>query len=135
MNRKLALSLSALTLALPMAALAGTSPAARKQADTAAAHAGMAMAASDLKTSHMHLHHAINCLSGPKGQGFDMQAADPCKDMGHGAIVDAKGDARAEATLKHALQQAEQGLMTTRLSASQADAQQVMTTLQAIDKP
>lgn len=102
-----------------------------RQVATAAAHAGMALGAIDLTTAHTHLHHVVNCLVGPAGRGFDAQAEDPCKGMGDGAIVDAKGDAATEARLHQALAEAEQGLKTTTLDSAHADAQKVMSTLQA----
>jgi hypothetical protein len=121
-----------LALALPVAAQAAdANGAASKQIATAGAHAGMALGAADLATAHMHLHHVVNCLVGPSGKGFDAKAEDPCKGMGHGAIVDAKGDAAVEARLHTALGQAEQGLKAGTLDAAHADAQKAMETLQA----
>jgi hypothetical protein len=116
--------------ALPLAALASDHDATAKQAATASAHAGMAMGASDLKTTRMHLHHVVNCLVGPGGKGFDAAEANPCKGMGQGAIVDAKGDAAAEARLHQALKDAKQGLKAPTLASAQADAKQAMTALQ-----
>ena len=56
---------------------------------TAAEHAGLSGAASNLKMAHAHLHHALNCLVGPSGEGYDSSAFDPCKGKGNGAIPDA----------------------------------------------
>ncbi|TAM15789.1 MAG: hypothetical protein EPN68_17120 [Rhodanobacter sp.] len=81
--------------------------------------------------THTHLHHVVNCLVGPDGKGFDAKAGDPCKGMGQGAIVDAKGDAAAEATLHTALSQARQGLKATTLDGAHADAKKAFATLQA----
>jgi hypothetical protein len=121
-----------LVVALPMGAQAADADnAVSKQIGTASAHAGMALGAADLKTAHTHLHHVVNCLVGPSGKGFDAQEADPCKGQGHGAIVDARGDAASESRLHTALTQAEQGLKATTLDGAHADAQQVLTTLQA----
>ena len=121
-----------LALALPVAAqTAGANGAASKQITTAGAHAGMAMGAADLATTHAHLHHVVNCLVGPSGKGFDAKAEDPCKGMGQGAIVDAKGDAAVEARLHTALGHAEQGLKATTLDAAHADAKKAMESLQA----
>lgn len=134
MAKNLPRYLSALVLAcaLPLAAQAAdTNSAVSKQVATATAHAGMALGATDLTTAHTHLHHVVNCLVGPAGKGFDAQAEDPCKGMGGGAIVDAKGDAATEARLHQALAEAEQGLKTTTLDSAHADAQKVMSTLQA----
>lgn len=121
-----------LAFALPLAASAAdANGAAAKQIATAGAHAGMALGATDLTTAHAHLHHVVNCLVGPSGKGFDAKAANPCKGMGQGAIVDAKGDAAVEAHLHAALDQAEHGLKTTTLDAAHADAKKAMETLQA----
>lgn len=120
-----------LACALPMAAQAAdVNAAASRQIATATAHAGMALGAADLKTAHAHLHHVVNCLVGPAGNGFDAQAEDPCKGMGQGAIVDAKGDKTTEVRLHQALTEAERGLKTTTLDSAHADAQKVMSTLQ-----
>ena len=121
-----------LAIALPMVAQAADSDSAvSKQMGTASAHAGMALGAADLKLAHTHLHHVVNCLVGPSGKGFDAQEEDPCKGMGQGAIVDAKGDAASESMLHTALAQAEHGLKTTTLDGAHADAQKVLSTLQA----
>ncbi|OOG60199.1 hypothetical protein [Rhodanobacter sp. C03] len=121
-----------LAVALPILAQAADSDSTvSKQVGTASAHAGMALGAADLKTVHAHLHHVINCLVGPSGKEFDAQEADPCKGQGQGAIVDAKGDAASESRLHAALTEAEHGLKSTTLDGAHADAQQVLTTLQA----
>jgi len=120
-----------LAIAMPVGALAADSGgAASKQAATAGAHAGMALGASDLKMAQTHLHHVINCLVGPSGKGFDAKAGNPCKGMGDGAIVDAKGDAATESRLHAALTQAEHGVKAATLDDAHADAQQVLTSLQ-----
>lgn len=67
-------------------ALAGDSKA---QVATAAAHAGMAAGAGEMKMVKGHLQHVINCLVGPAGEGYDPAQANPCKDQGFGAIPDA----------------------------------------------
>lgn len=120
-----------LAIALPVGALAGSDGAVSKQSTTASAHAGMALGAADLKMVHTHLHHVINCLVGPSGKGFDAAAGNPCKGMGEGAIVDAKGDAATESKLHAALTQAEHGVKAATLDGAHADAQQVLTSLQA----
>jgi hypothetical protein len=133
MRKHLARCLPALLLAcaLPLAAQAAEPAAASKQVQTAAAHAGMALGATDLKMAHAHLQHVVNCLVGPGGTGFDANAANPCKGMGQGALVDAKGDAATEARLHQALGEAEAGLKATTLDGTHADAQQALNTLQA----
>ena len=120
-----------LAFAVPMVAQAADSSAAvSKQVATATAHAGMAMGAADLKMTHMHLHHVVNCLEGPSGKRFDAKAGDPCKGQGNGAIADAKGDAATETKLHTALTQAEAGLKAKTLEAAHEDAKKAMSTLQ-----
>jgi len=102
-----------------------------KQVSTAAAHAGMALGAADLKMAHAHLQHVINCLVGPSGEGYDAQQADPCKGMGQGAMVDAKGDTAQEAQLQTALEHAQHGVKATTVDEAHADAQKAMSSLQA----
>lgn len=133
MGKNLAHFVPALLLAcaLPLAVQAAdANVAASKQVATATAHAGMALGAADLDMVHTHLHHVVNCLVGTSGDGFDAKAGNPCKDMGQGAIVDAKGDAPTEARLQSALSEAEQGLKATTLDEAHADAKKVMSTLQ-----
>jgi hypothetical protein len=98
-------------------------------ADTAAelniaqTHAGLAAKATDLKTVQMHLHHAVNCLVGPSGKGFDPTNANPCAKAGNGAIPDSM-DAAQKAKLQTAVADASQGFSATDV----ADAQKAATT-------
>ncbi len=84
-------------------------------------HAGMAATAADLKTTQMHLHHAVNCLVGPAGAGFDAAAGNPCGKAGNGAIPDST-DAAQKAKLEAAVNDATPGLTTTDLATAQAAA-------------
>lgn len=117
--------LFALTLVGAATALIASYPARAddvgKEVSTAATHAGMAAAASDMKTTQMHLHHVVNCLVGPNGAGFDAAEANPCKGQGNGAIPDTK-DAGKLASLNQALAQANAGLKETDVAAAQKDA-------------
>ncbi|HEY0267386.1 MAG TPA: hypothetical protein VGC16_11575 [Rhizomicrobium sp.] len=85
-------------------------------------HAGMAAKAADLKTTQMHLHHAVNCLVGPAGTGFDAAAGNPCGKAGNGAIPDSTDDAQ-KAKLQTAVNDALPGLTTTDLATAQKAAQ------------
>jgi hypothetical protein len=134
MAKKLTCYLPVLLLAcaLPLTAQAADANAAASgQVATASAHAGMALGAADVATAHMHLHHVVNCLVGPSGKAFDAKAGNPCKDMGQGAIADAKGDAATEARLHKALTEAEKGLKASTLADAHADAKMSMGTLQS----
>jgi hypothetical protein len=100
-----------------------------KEISTAAQHAGFAGSAKDMKTTQMHLHHVVNCLVGPQGQGFDASFGNPCKGQGSGAIPDATDSAK-KASLQQALQQTLDGLKQSDMAAAQAHA----TTVQGLLK-
>jgi hypothetical protein len=91
---------------------------------TAAVHAGLSAKSSTLKMVHAHMHHALNCLAGPKGKGYDSAALDPCKNEGNGAISDA-----TSATMKQRLEKVAQllqnGLKDKNLHTAQATAAKV----------
>ena len=80
-----------------------------KQAAMASQHAGLAAKAPDAKTTEMHLHHVINCLVGPGGDGFDASVGNPCKDLGNGGMREATDVTQAKA-MKLALRKANSGL-------------------------
>lgn len=84
-------------------------------------HAGMAAKATDLKTTQMHLHHAVNCLVGAGGAGYDASNANPCAKAGNGALADAAGDQRLK--IQAAVADALPGLSTTDLATAQKAAQ------------
>jgi hypothetical protein len=92
-----------------------------KERSTAAQHAGLAAKAGNMKATQMHLHHVINCLVGPKGQGFDSKELNPCKDQGNGVIPDTT-DITQKALLNQALAKANAGLKETDMAAAQKDA-------------
>ena len=99
-----------------------------KEVTTAARHAGLAAQAADLKGTQTHLHHVINCLVGPKGQGFDDKEANPCKDQGNGAIPDATDEVRRTALIQ-ALAKANEGLRQTDLAAARKSASEAQVLL------
>lgn len=123
-------ALGALTFVIGVAAAssarADADPA--KEVSTAAQHAGFAAKAADMKATQMHLHHVVNCLVGPNGQGFDASVGNPCKDEGMGAIPDTKDAAKA-ATLRQALAKANSGLAMTDMAAAQKTASDVQAML------
>jgi len=89
---------------------------------TAQTHAGMAATQADIAMAHKHLQHAINCLVGPAGKGFDAAAGNPCGKAGAGAIPDSS-DAAVKAKLQTIADSAAPGLTTTDLAAAQKAAQ------------
>ena len=70
---------------------------------------------------HMHLHHALNCLVGPGGTGFDTGNANPCASAGKGILVDSS-DAAQKAKLQTAVADANKGIAATDLATAQAAA-------------
>ena len=91
-------------------------------------HAGLAAKAANLDGVHMHLHHALNCVVGPAGEGFDAKQMNPCAQSGNGAIPDSM-DAAKKAKLETAKTQLMQGIAATDLKAAQADATTAETTI------
>jgi hypothetical protein len=61
---------------------------------TAQTHAGMAATQTDIAMAQKHLQHAVNCLVGPSGAGFDAAAGNPCGKAGNGAITDSTNAAQ-----------------------------------------
>lgn len=110
---------------LPASALAAD-PA--QEAATGAVHAGLAAQATTIEQVHMHLHHTVNCLVGPKGQGFDAKEANPCQKLGNGAIPDTT-DSATKAKLTTALASAEAGLKSEDLSAAKKSATEAQAAL------
>ena len=101
------------------------------EVSTARAHAMMAQGASTIAMAHTHLHHVINCLVGPGGQGFDANAGNPCKGQGNGAIPDSAGNSALHGKLQGALANAQAGLQANSLATVQSDAGKIAGALQA----
>ena len=99
-----------------------------KEVSTAAQHAGFAASAKDMKTTQMHLHHVVNCLVGPQGEGFDGSFGNPCNGQGSGAISDTTDSAK-KASLQQALQQTLDGLKQSDMAAAQKNATAVQVLL------
>ena len=91
-------------------------------------HAGLAAQAANLDGVHMHLHHALNCVVGPAGDGFDAKQMNPCAQSGNGALTD-EMDAAKKAKLMTAKAQLQKGIAETDLKMAQADATAAQTTI------
>lgn len=94
----------ALVMLTPAAALADGPQA----VTTAAQHAGFAASSADLASARRHLHHTLNCLVGPEGEGFDAGPGNPCAAAG-GAIPQT-ADAKAKTKLEQAATKARAGI-------------------------
>ncbi len=130
MKRSLVIGTVAIAAAFSSFALAQTS-APQQETATAQAHALMAATARSLATTHMHLHHVVNCLEGPQGRDFDAKAGNPCASMGHGALNDAGSDAALHKTLEQALTYARAGLKDSDPAAAKQAAQKAADELKA----
>jgi hypothetical protein len=122
----LAAVISAL-LIFPMAAYAD----AKSEIATAAQHAGLAAAASDLGQIHMHLHHAMNCLVGPQDADFDKTNTNPCAQQGKGAFPD-ESDAEIKTKLQNAMSAAADGIASKDVATAKKNAATVESLLNTI---
>jgi len=118
---------SALALMLPAAAFAADLSG---EIVTAGTHAQLAANAGDLGMVHMHLHHTVNCLVGPKGADFDPTNINPCAGSGNGAIVDSTDTAQIQ-KLNAAVATAEAGIVSPDVATAKMDATSVYSQLQA----
>ena len=117
--------------AASLAPLAAQAADAGSEITTAATHARLAAQGSDITAVHTHLHHAINCLVGPGGTGFDAKELNPCANSGDGAIPDSTSASTKQA-LQAALAKAESGLAATDVDAGRKDAASTEAMLEAI---
>ena len=115
------LRLAPLTLAAGLALATSAHADGSSETVTAATHADLAAGASDLNGVRTHLHHTLNCLVGPGGQGFDAKEMNPCAQSGKGAIPDTT-DAAKKASLEAAAEKVRAGLAATDAKAAKADA-------------
>ncbi|HEX2592989.1 MAG TPA: hypothetical protein VHL34_15930 [Rhizomicrobium sp.] len=98
---------------------------------TAMTHADLAGKAADIDGVHMHLHHALNCLVGPSGAGYDAKQMNPCANAGNGAIPDT-ADAAKKAALQEAAKSAAAGIAETDVAKAKADAAAAASKLMAL---
>lgn len=96
-------------------------------AGIAAQHAGLAAGSGDLAGVRRHLHHTLNCLVGPEGQGFDAAAGNPCASAG-GAIPQTS-DAAAKEKLQKAATQVRTAIAGSDLDATKKAATEVQALL------
>ena len=98
---------------------------------SARTHAALAAKANDLAGVHMHLQHAVNCLVGPGGDGFNPKAMNPCANSGAGAIPDATDPAEKN-LLEAAAERARAGLAAADLDTARSDATDTAALLMAV---
>ena len=112
--------------------IAGSAFAASLPAEIANArtHANNAANATTIEVAHTHMHHAINCLAGPKGEGYDASQMNPCANAGDGAITD-QTDAAKKAKLESARAALMKGLGENDLKAAQDTAKMAVADISA----
>ena len=122
-----------LAQAIPVMAAADPSA----ELKTAITHAGYSAKQEALPGVTMHLHHALNCLVGPQGKGFDAAAGNPCQGQGNGYLPDlkaAKGETDQYYEAWWAAQVAEQGVAANKLTETKAASRVVIAVLDTIAK-
>ena len=88
---------------------------------------------ADIAMVHKHLQHAVNCLVGPGGAGFDEAAGNPCGKAGPGAIPDTT-DAAKKAKLTTIAASAKAGVGNSDLAAAQKAAKDTADAIAAAAK-
>ncbi|HXZ67661.1 MAG TPA: hypothetical protein VEH07_03640 [Alphaproteobacteria bacterium] len=120
-------ALSSAVAAFPLAALADVSV----EIKTAETHAGFSAQATNIQEAHTHLHHTLNCLVGPGGNGFDKTALNPCNGNGNGIIPDT-ADATKKAALEQLAAEARAGLASNDLATVKKDAADIEAKLKSM---
>jgi len=126
--RNIVLAAAAAVLLIPAGALAD----AHSEIVIADQHAGLAAGASDIATVHAHLHHALNCLVGSGGKGYDASQLNPCGNSGKGAIPDA-ADAAKKKALEAAAARAREGIASNDAAAAKKAASDVAGMLKKVE--
>ncbi|HVZ69732.1 MAG TPA: hypothetical protein VG891_09735 [Rhizomicrobium sp.] len=122
---------SALIMAIPPMMQTALADAASEVVN-AQTHAGLAASAGKIEGVHAHLHHALNCLVGPAGVGFDAKEMNPCAHAGAGAIPDTS-DAAKKKKLEAAADKAREGIAASDLAAAQKAASETAAMLKAAE--
>jgi len=125
------LGLAALCAGLIALAPTARAAGADSEIGTAATHAGFASKAGAIEMVHAHMHHALNCLVGPAGAGFDSASLDPCKNSGNGAIPDTT-DAARRATLEEVAASLRAGLKDDDLASARKTAAEAERSLRSM---
>jgi hypothetical protein len=102
-----------------------------QELSAAITQAGKAQKASSVQQADQDLHLVINCLVGTNGAGFDKIAGDPCEGQGNGAIKDYNKGMVDSQYLKQALEDAQYGLLASRVKIAQSAADMAKGNLQS----
>lgn len=128
-TRRITINASAAGVLLALMVMApGTAQADAAQARaTAAQHAGLAAGSADLPSVRRHLHHTLNCLVGPEGEGFNAGPGNPCANAG--AAIPETSDANAKAGLEKAAAEVRKAIASDDVAAAKKAATDVQATL------
>ena len=77
----------------PMATAKQDQGKATSQISTAIQHASASANEEAVEGAMRHLHHAVNCIEGPNGSNFDVDAGYPCAAVEGNGILNDMGDA------------------------------------------
>jgi hypothetical protein len=122
--------LGAALAALLMAPVPVLAAGAMDEITTAQTHAELAGAATDPNYTYMHMHHTLNCLVGPGGNGFDAKMLNPCANAGNGAIPD-MADGAKKAKLEALAQLSRDAIAAKDWAVAKKDAADVAAQLKA----
>lgn len=131
MRKNHKLTALAFATAFIVAGPAFAAPQLDKEIAAAAQHAGLAAQGTTLKEVQTHLHHTINCLVGPEGEGFAPKELNPCKPLGNGVIPDST-DAAKKKALEAVLAVANTGVAEADFAKAKASAAEAQSQLEAL---
>jgi hypothetical protein len=107
----------------PPAALADAAEA----KSTAATHAGLAANQDAIGGVRTHLHHTLNCLVGPEGEGFDDSVGNPCAQAGY--AIPETADAEMKEMLTELAEKVRMAIAGEELMAAKDAATEIQETL------
>ncbi|MGH8111570.1 MAG: hypothetical protein ACREPF_03040 [Rhodanobacteraceae bacterium] len=120
------------------AAIAAPANPAQREIATARIHATVATQIDNIQGVHLHLHHVINCLVGPHGNGWDAAAEavseNHCTGLGHGAIADSNNDPAVHRLAETALRDAQAGVKAGNLGTAHRDAHEALEALEEAEQ-
>ena len=86
-------------------------------------HAGLAAGSDNIASVRRHLHHVLNCLVGPDGEGFDETQINPCTNAG--PAIPQTADGELKETLEQIAAQIRDGIGGDDLAAARELATEV----------
>ena len=122
LTSKLLLGALVINGAMLFAPIAAWADAAQAKA-TAVRHAEFAVDADNIAGVRTHLHHALNCLVGPEGRGFDQSAGNPCQASG--AVIPQTVDPELKMKLEELADKVRDGVQSDDIGSAKDAAKRV----------